>query len=396
MSALSKLNTAQVDKLNIGLMFFSLILAYLLPFELFLFSYAVLGPLHYLTEVSWLHQKEYYIPNNKKRLWAFPILAALLTLVLISDELGKMLGFKLNPEVQVWGTNIIFFLFAVSFILIILKKTWQKILSFALIGILVTTVNFNSACITCTNPTTGAEKSICNESNAATNTFVRTHGVDKNGDGMISLSGADNCVSKSQFPAMALLFGAYIPTLIHVFFFTMFFMLFGALKSKSKYGYLAVVTMIICGIIPFVFDPPFISYHIGEQTKQIYNQTFLTLNKTIFSTFHLGPTDVSSIYESNMGIMLTRFIAFAYTYHYLNWFSKTSIIQWHKVPKLNLAVVLILWIVSVGLYAYNYVIGFTALLFLSFIHVFVEFPLNFQSFRGIIHALVGKKIQTAN
>lgn len=375
-------------------MIFSLLLAYIIPFELFLFSYAVLGPLHYLTEVSWLHQKNYYIPNqNKKRLWIFPILAAILTLVLIANEVGKKAGFKVDPQISTWGTNIIFFLFAISFVLIILKKTWQKIAGFALIGILTLSINLNSSCITCTNPTTGVEKSICNEDKVATTKFVRNNGFDKDGDGMISLGGTDNCVSKNQFPAMVLLFGAYIPTLIHVFFFTMFFMLFGALKNKSKYGYLAVITMIICGITPFIIDPPFINYHIGEHTKEIYNQTFLTLNRTIFSTFNLGSTELSSIYESNMGIMLTRFIAFAYTYHYLNWFSKTSIIQWHKVPKLNLVVVLILWIVSVGLYAYNYVIGFTALLFLSFIHVFVEFPLNFQSFKGILQALFGKKIQ---
>jgi hypothetical protein len=92
-----------------------------------------------------------------------------------------------------------------------------------------------------------------------------------------------------------------------------------------------------------------------------------------------------------MGIMLTRFIAFAYTYHYLNWFSKTSIIQWHKVPAANLSIVLLLWAVSVGLYAYNYFIGFTALLFLSFMHVFVEFPLNWQSFVGIFNGLTGRK-----
>ena len=27
------------------------------------------------------------------------------------------------------------------------------------------------------------------------------------------------------------------------------------------------------------------------------------------------------------------FLAFAYTYHYLNWFSKTLIIKWHQVAK---------------------------------------------------------------
>lgn len=394
MLLLPKLNTSQIDKLNIGLMILSLILAYFIPFELFLFAYAVLGPLHYLTEISWLHQKNYYIPNTKKYLWVFPILATILTLLLIANEWGEAIGVKIPAHWSTYGTNIIFFLFGISFVLILLKKTWQKIAGFAAIILLSLSVNFSSSCIRCVN-SQGVEKSICNGEQHEIARFIRTNGIDKNGDGLISLNATDNCSTQSQFPAMLLLFGAYIPTLIHVYIFTMLFMLYGALKSKSKYGYAAVVTLILCGITPFIIDLPFINYQIGEATRNIYNKTFLSLNQTLFSTFNLGSTDPTNIYGSKMGIMLTRFIAFAYTYHYLNWFSKTSIIQWHKVPVANLAVVLILWAVSIGLYAYNYVIGFTALLFLSFMHVFVEFPLNFQSFVGIFNAVVGRKPQTA-
>jgi hypothetical protein len=39
------------------------------------------------------------------------------------------------------------------------------------------------------------------------------------------------------------------------------------------------------------------------------------------------------VYYSKTGVLLMRFIAFAYLYHYLNWFSKTEVIRWHKVPK---------------------------------------------------------------
>ena len=38
----------------------SLVIAFSLPFWLFLFSYAVLGPLHYLTEISWLRKKNFF------------------------------------------------------------------------------------------------------------------------------------------------------------------------------------------------------------------------------------------------------------------------------------------------------------------------------------------------
>ena len=76
-------------------------------------------------------------------------------------------------------------------------------------------------------------------------------------------------------------------------------------------------------------------------------------------------------------------------YHYLNWFSKTEIIKWHKVPKGRFIVVLALWVVSLALYAYSYKVGLQWLFFLSFTHVLLEFPLNFVSILGIGKELRG-------
>jgi len=90
-----------------------------------------------------------------------------------------------------------------------------------------------------------------------------------------------------------------------------------------------------------------------------------------------------SVFFSTIGIMLMRFIAFAYLYHYLNWFSKTEVIRWHKVPKLRFAAVIGLWLVACGLYAYDYSLGLSFLFFLSFSHVLLEFPLNIVSIIGI-------------
>jgi hypothetical protein len=78
-----------------------------------------------------------------------------------------------------------------------------------------------------------------------------------------------------------------------------------------------------------------------------------------------------------------RFIAFAYTYHYLNWFSKTSVIKWHLVSKKSLLITIGIWLLSVAIYAYDYSLGMNVLFFLSFLHVFLEFPLNIVSFTGI-------------
>ena len=51
---------AKINVVNIGLMIFSCIAAFIMPFEVFLFAYAVMGPLHYLTEISWLHDRQYF------------------------------------------------------------------------------------------------------------------------------------------------------------------------------------------------------------------------------------------------------------------------------------------------------------------------------------------------
>jgi hypothetical protein len=92
---------------------------------------------------------------------------------------------------------------------------------------------------------------------------------------------------------------------------------------------------------------------------------------------------IKSVFYSKTGILLMRFIAFAYLYHYLNWFSKTEIIRWHKVPKVRFAAVLLLWVASIVVYAINYKLGLQWLFFLSFTHVLLEFPLNAYSIGGI-------------
>ena len=94
----------QVNYLNIGLMIVSCVAAFLFPFELFLFSYAVLGPLHYLTEISWLHERNYFTeakPGKRKlrphRGWL--TLVAITTLLLIVGFVStEILGAFYSPK----------------------------------------------------------------------------------------------------------------------------------------------------------------------------------------------------------------------------------------------------------------------------------------------------------
>ena len=52
------------DAAHLGLMLAALALTYVVPFELLLLAYVVLGPAHYTTEISWLHDKNYFLPRR--------------------------------------------------------------------------------------------------------------------------------------------------------------------------------------------------------------------------------------------------------------------------------------------------------------------------------------------
>src|SRR6187402_1220555 len=93
------MNAQKIDIANIALMIVSCVAAFLLPFELFLFSYAVLGPLHYLTEISWLHRRDYFTTHRHDYLIFIPMGIAL-TLMFVLNWQGA--------EAARWSTNVIF------------------------------------------------------------------------------------------------------------------------------------------------------------------------------------------------------------------------------------------------------------------------------------------------
>jgi hypothetical protein len=54
----------RTDAAHFALLLAAFGLTYLLPFELVLLSYVFLGPAHYLTEISWLHDRNYFLPHR--------------------------------------------------------------------------------------------------------------------------------------------------------------------------------------------------------------------------------------------------------------------------------------------------------------------------------------------
>lgn len=329
MSTSSIQNTDRLNYLNMGLILLSCLVAFFVPFELFLFSYAVLGPAHYLTEISWLHERKYF--SRGKYDYIFLSLAGILLFVIIYA--GKLIPsfsfFDSHPEEKrFWTTGLVMVSFIAAIGMVFLRQTFHRFIAFIVV-----------------------------------------------------------CCSLifAKLDSMVLLFSVFIPTLIHVYVFTGLFMLYGALKGRSKTGYWSVVLFVLCPLL-FIFITPPIATITGYALE--HYKMFHVVNVRIIELFNSGvfsqyKEPLDAIYQSTTGIIVMRFIAFAYTYHYLNWFSKTTVIKWHQVPKKRLAVIAVLWAVSVGFYYYKYEIGFHVLFLLSFLHVFLEFPLNHVTFVGI-------------
>ncbi len=305
-----------IDILNIFLILISGIFAFVLPFQTFLFVYAFLGPLHYLTEINWLQQRNYFLQNKKNVYYLFIPILLIGSIVYIPTLLS------LKPVIPF----LIFFTFLVAIFnlseKVKLYKNWKFILS-SVLGIIAT------------------------------------------------------LYFKEYFTTI---FSLFLPSLIHVFIFTGIFILSGFLKTKNKLSLMTFIVFIIMSLCLTIFNLN--STFFMEDISNTYN-SFEKLNAAVFSIFNKDVLASQDIYFSSFGIKTMQFIAFAYTYHYLNWFSKTSVIQWHKTTKTKFGIIILIWIVSVLLYLYNYKTGLYWLYLLSLTHVILEFPLDITSVKNL-------------
>jgi len=398
---------SKINFLNIGLMLITAVFAFFLPFETFLLAYAFLGPLHYLTEISWLHDRQYFTKGKYDFVPLLLIGVALSYAAFAKDFEFNIDFYKEFVALNLFDKLLVLALFS-SLLFAFVKNLVVKIIAILFIFIFIS--------------------------------------------GWLAPENAsENSKSTTIFALTSLL-----PTLIHVYLFTGLFMLFGALKSRSKTGLISVAAFIIIPIY-LVYGLPVTpkKNYISDYGKEAYyadgdgffytnvsildhfrlmnepnltnkqyldsiinkdsktnqtpiaerqritdslsdklNQSFIVPNPD--SEYYMRPIPAklaipveskdyywNYVFFSGFGIMLMRFIAFAYMYHYLNWFSKTEVIRWHKVPKIRFVAVLLLWLTACALYAYNYSLGLSFLFFLSFTHVLLEFPLNMVSIVGI-------------
>jgi len=410
---MSMLKDDKINYLNIGLMFATAVFAFFAPFETFLLAYAFLGPLHYLTEISWLHDRQYFT-KGKYDFIVLLVIGVLLSTAAFAQDFGyKWEIYTYFSEMQLSSKLVVFALFS-GMLFALVKNLFVKIVSCFFIFIFV------SGWLSPEN---------IEENQSSTTVFALT---------------------------------SLVPTLIHVYVFTGLFMLYGSLKSRSKSGLMAVVAVVILPLIlvfvlpvnpkeswvssygknayyakgqgffntnveimdhfgildePKLTNKQFLDSIVNSKTanagftpneKKRLNDSLQHKSKEPFVFYQpnderfgqtiavrkalpVNPKDYfwNSVFFSIFGIMLMRFIAFAYLYHYLNWFSKTEVIRWHKVPKIRFFAVIVLWLSACGFYIYDYSLGLSVLFFLSFTHVLLEFPLNMVSIVGI-----GKEVRS--
>lgn len=303
----------RLNYLNMALMALSFLLACLCPIELLVISYAVLGPLHYLTEIPWLHKRSYFADAGAGRQsWLLWGLAA-----------ASLLSYCFEMRIAACCT---FIAIGFAFCLVAVKSARSRV-----IGLIV----------------------------------------------LIALS-----APIANLKAGHLLFGIFLTTLIHVFFFTWMFILMGCLKEKRTSGYLslATFTLLAIALLCASSDVHYFNFAAAALWNDNARAAFGSLPKLLSEVLGLG-------HARDSYLPATRFIAFAYTYHYLNWLSKTKVIKWHHLtPRAQLFIAL-LYAGSLLTYAIDYRFGLKLLFFLSIGHVYLEFPLNLRTGSAIVKEL---------
>ena len=228
----STLTTTYVNYLNIALMIISCVLAFRFPFELFLISYAVLGPLHYLTEISWLHDRKYFTEGksgkaSKRANKRWLILVGLTMVTLIAGFVAvEVIGAKVSPK---WEITFFYAVFVTALLVAVVKNTSARVL--LLCGALALLMLFS--------------------------------------------------VSRYY-----IIFAFFLVTVIHVLIFTGAFILYGALKGRSVTGILSLFVFLLCVGSFFIFTPP--GHTAGDYIQQSY-RSFNGLNVELIKLLQLGP-----------------------------------------------------------------------------------------------------------
>jgi hypothetical protein len=321
------MTSKQVDWLNTGLILSSLFLAILLPFELFVISYVFIGPLHYFTEIGWLGERQFFL-RSKGDHWWLVVLSVIISLGFISKHLDWQTSWPQWLVDMTSPTRVLLATLVSVIVMVIIKSRPLRLILLPAIYI-----------------------------------------------GALLLP---------TIPRHVLWLLVFLPNLIHVYLFTSVFMLQGAIKSRSMPGVLNVGLLILAAVIIAEGSVLF-----GHFPTSGWGVNFL--EQSGFSNIHQAVAGIGVFSDKEaMFKSVQVFLAFAYTYHYANWFSKTGVIRWHKVGTLRLWSAIFLWVGSIVLYFVDITSGIMFLFFFSVLHVLLELPLNIYSFAFLGKWAIGK------
>lgn len=311
--------SSNIDRLNVALIVASMLFALRWPFETLLLAYAVLGPLHYMTEISWLHDRDYFLPRRRD---AWPLWVGGAGLILAVIAVAEADRDLLRRAVE---NGALFALFGFALVMLLTPIWWRRLLALAVLV---------PVCLW----------------------FARSVGF------------ADSLAG-------------YLPTVIHVYVFTGLFMLLGWLRRPGRDSAGALAAYLVCPLLCWL-APLDWSAAASGWAERAFVGTLSSINTLILGDAGYA-IDRMPLVEHPASILVTRVLALAYLYHYLNWFSKVEVIGWARISPKRGALIVALWVFAVGFYFHDYALGFLLLLTLSFLHVVLEFPLNHRSFREI-------------
>lgn len=314
-----------IGVINLLLIAFSFLISFLYPISTFILAYAILGPLHYLTQLNWLSKKEFFSKNGLLK-YAILILSGMATLIYLAE-------FKSVVNID-WY----------------LGRTF--IASIVIIAVLVTIIGLSKSDL---------KKKVIFLAPVILIAFL---------------------LSSNTY--YLIIIGVLFVSVIHVYLFTLLHMLSGFAKKRVTLDLVNSIVMIVVPII--IYFNPVSQYSPGEEYFS-NNQFISGLANNISYLLGYRSDSISTV----VFLKLVWFIAFAYLYHYLNWFSKTKIIHWDDgLTKKKTIVICSISLIFSCVYLLGFEIGLIATLFLSYLHVFAELPINYISIKNILHGILGK------
>ena len=199
------------------------------------------------------------------------------------------------------------------------------------------------------------------------------------------LAGALVLVGATRFlvHGYGLFLAAFVPTVVHVYVFTLLFLLSGVMRAKRA-NWLGWVNPALLLALPMLLVKLPALPSLPGHYWMISEAPFASTHRYIAEFLGLGmhfdpgrPLDAGTT-------AIFRFLAFIYLHHYLNWFAKTELLEWHKLSRPAWGAIAAIYAASISMYWYSFTVGFYAVYFLSLLHVLLELPLDWRAASALV------------